>query len=190
MFLRIFDKLKLVCAQTAAGLFETYQVKRILNAPAAAIEVRYKGILGPTLSVQRYIALLWTELRVLIKESDREPASFTNLIQQIVIAPYFAWLDSLCAKKSNQKYRNLVLMENAWWLRHVLIRDVFCPKGEPGHYLTGLAKTRDGAMVRYTREVYAYEFAEKNIQALPNDVRVPASPEDIQGFCARSHLTP
>lgn len=83
------------------------------NLPSQ-LDIKYVGILPNTVKVLTFVNLIWNKLKVVSKVPEELP----NFITNVVIIPYIDWLDEISQK--DVKYRNILLLENTWWLTKML----------------------------------------------------------------------
>ena len=77
-----------------------------------------------------------------------------------LVQPYLVWLESVCSGGSssqNIKYKNIVMMENTWWLRHTVSSK------------KALKEKVDKYCKLYAQELYYYQYDDKLIKHLRVD---------------------
>lgn len=172
MMRALFDKLKQFSRTKAKFIFQKYQIENVLQQ--AQIEVRYIGILPTTVKVHEFIKLIWTKLKILIKTDDEN--SIPNVLSDVVIIPYIAWLEKVCEQKNNAKYKNIVVLENVWWLDKFLDQ---MTEQFKGGYFSQIKKQLHKMMAVYSNEIYFYEFSDPIIMNLISPLRgqLPKDPQ-------------
>ena len=111
LILRIFDKIRVFSQEKAKKVFLEFQIKNCVQ-----VDIKYVGVIPNTVKLFTFIELVSKKLKVISKPED--------LLCQVLIFPFIDWLEQVSNK--DQKYKNIVMVENTWWLNKML--DLMSPK--------------------------------------------------------------